>query len=137
MVATVREKSGKNKTFSRSGKVRELFKKSGKIFGIVKVSERLGDSVFRFIVHISSCNIYNRRIHKSFSRFWNAFGKDKKYAAKKGRRSIWHSMPDTFSNCGQWFLLWNSFFHIPSFSFHETQKEFENEEINIDGCKQS
>ena len=33
------------------GKVRKFFKKSGKIFDIVKVSEKTGISVFRFIVH--------------------------------------------------------------------------------------
>ena len=31
------------------GKVREFFKKSGKIFDIVKVSEKSGNSVFWFI----------------------------------------------------------------------------------------
>ena len=40
----VREKSAKNKNFSRSGK------SQGKIFDIVKVSEKLGNSVFQFIV---------------------------------------------------------------------------------------
>ena len=40
-VATVREKSGKNEHFSRSGK----------LFDIVKVSERSENSVFQFIVH--------------------------------------------------------------------------------------
>ena len=40
----VSEKSGKNKIF----KVRE---KSRKIFDIIKVSERSGNSVFWFIVH--------------------------------------------------------------------------------------
>ena len=57
VVATVREKSGKNKNFQGQGKVREFFKKSGKIFGIVKVSERSGDSVFRSIVHKTSSTI--------------------------------------------------------------------------------
>ena len=33
------------------GKVRKFFKKSGKIFHIVKVSEKTGISVFWFIVH--------------------------------------------------------------------------------------
>ena len=40
-VATVREKSGKTDNFLRPGK----------IFDIVKVSEKSGNSVFRFIVH--------------------------------------------------------------------------------------
>ena len=40
-VATVREKSGKTENFLRSGK----------IFDIVKVSEKSGNSVFRFTVH--------------------------------------------------------------------------------------
>ena len=40
-VATVREKSGKTDNFLRSGK----------IFDIVKVSEKSGNSVFRFTVH--------------------------------------------------------------------------------------
>ena len=86
---------GKTNIFQGQGKVREFFKKSGKIFGTVKLSERSGDSVFRFIVH------------KSSSKFWNAFsfGKDEKYAAKQAKRSIWHSTPDT-CNCGQWFSLW-------------------------------
>ena len=58
----VREKSGKNKNFLRSGK----------IFDIVKVSEKSGNSVFLFIIHNFS------------SRLWNAFsfGKDEKYAGK-------------------------------------------------------
>ena len=73
------------------GKVREkqkFFKvreKSGKIFDIVKVSEKSGNSVFRFIVL------------KFSSRLWNAFsfGKDEKYTAKQAKRSIltlyaWH-----------------------------------------------
>ena len=37
--------------FQGQGKVREFFKKSGKIFDIVKVSEKSGNSVFQFIVH--------------------------------------------------------------------------------------
>ena len=41
---------GKTKIFQGQGKVREFFKKSGKIFDIVKVSEMSGNSVFRFIV---------------------------------------------------------------------------------------
>ena len=40
-VATVREKSGKTENFLRSGK----------IFDIVKVSEKSGNSVFWFTVH--------------------------------------------------------------------------------------
>ena len=58
---------------------------SGKIFDIVKVSEKSGNSVFWFIVH------------KFSSRFWNAFsfGKGEKYAAKQAKRSIRHSTPDT------------------------------------------
>ena len=37
--------------FQGQGKVREFFKKSEKIFDIVKVSEKSANSVFRFIVH--------------------------------------------------------------------------------------
>ena len=64
--------------FQGQGKVREFFKKSGKIFDILKVSEKSGNSVFRFIVR------------KFSSRFWNAFsfGKDEKYAARQAKRSI-------------------------------------------------
>ena len=40
----------KRKIFQGQGKVREFFKKSGKIFDIVKVSEKSGNSVFRFLV---------------------------------------------------------------------------------------
>ena len=95
-VATVREKSGKNEDFQGQRKVRECFKKSGKIFDIVKVSEKSGYSVFRFIVH------------KFSSRLWNAFsfGKDEKYAAKQAKRSLWHSTTGTNSSFGQWFSLW-------------------------------
>ena len=42
---------GKLKIFQGQGKVGEFFKKSGKIFDIVKVSEKSGNSVFLFIVH--------------------------------------------------------------------------------------
>ena len=79
---------GKRKFF----KVRE---KSGKIFDIIKVSEKSGNSVFWFIVH------------KFSSRFWNAFsfGKDEKYAAKQAKQSIWLSTSDICSSCGQWFSL--------------------------------
>ena len=87
------------------GKVREkrmfykVRKKSGEIFGIFKVSEKSRNSIFRFIVH------------KFSSRFWNAisFRKDEKYAAKQPKRSVWHSMPDTCSSCGQWFSMWMLF----------------------------
>ena len=89
--------------------------RSGKSQGKIKIfqgrgkslvlSERSGNSVFRFIVH------------KSSSRFWNAFsfGKDDKYAAKQAKRSIWHSTPDTLSSWGQWFSLWmlSSIFLLP------------------------
>ena len=70
---------------------------SGKIFDIVKVSEKLGNSVFWFIVH------------KFSSRFWNAlffFWKRQKVCCKAREAiSIWHSSSDTCSSCGQWFLL--------------------------------
>ena len=64
----VREKPGKNKIFSSSGK----------IFDIVKVSEKSVNSVFWFIVH------------KFSSRLWNAFsfGKEEQYAAKQAKQSI-------------------------------------------------
>ena len=39
---------------SVKGKVREFFKKSGKIIDTVKVSEKSENSVLRFIVHKSS-----------------------------------------------------------------------------------
>ena len=41
----------KRKFFQGQGKVREFFKKSGKIFDIGKVSEKSGNSVFRFIAN--------------------------------------------------------------------------------------
>ena len=41
----------KLKIFQGQGKVGEFFKKSGKIFDVVKVSEKSGNSVFLFIVH--------------------------------------------------------------------------------------
>ena len=47
--------------FQGQGKVRKFFKTLGKIFDIVKVSEKSGNSVFRFI------------LHKFSSRFWNHF----------------------------------------------------------------
>ena len=50
---------GKPKIFQGQGKVGEFFKKSGKIFAIVKVSEKSGNSVFWFI-HV---------VHKFSSRF--------------------------------------------------------------------
>ena len=70
-VAAVTEKSGKKWKFFKV--VGKFFKKSGKIFDIVKVSEKSGNSVFRFIVH------------KCSSRLRNAFpfGEDEKYAAKQ------------------------------------------------------
>ena len=69
--------------------------RSGKIFDIFKFWEKSGNSVLWFTVH------------KFSSRLWNAssFGKDEKYAAKQTKRSIWHSMPDTYNSCGQWFSL--------------------------------
>ena len=46
---------GKTKSFQGQGKVREFVKKSAKIFDIViKVREKSGNSVFRFIVHTFS-----------------------------------------------------------------------------------
>ena len=80
-----------------SGKIfREFSKKGEKIFDIVRVSEKSGNSVFPFIVH------------KFSSIFWNAFsfGKYQKYTAKQAEWSVWHSMSDTCSSSGQWFLLW-------------------------------
>ena len=93
-VAIVREKSGKNENFSKSG---NFFKKSGKIFDIVKVSEKSGNSVFWFIY-----------FYKFSWRFWVvfSFGKDEKYAAKQAKQSIWHFTSDTCCSCGQWFSLW-------------------------------
>ena len=42
---------GKTKIYQGQGKVREFSKKSEKIFDIVRVSEKSGNSVFPFIVH--------------------------------------------------------------------------------------
>ena len=56
-VSTVREKSGKTKNFRGQGKVREFFKKSGKIFDTVKVRK------FCFPVYRS----------KLFFKTWNTF----------------------------------------------------------------
>ena len=56
LIATVREKSGKTENFSRSGKSQGIFKKSGKIFAIVKVSEKSGNSVFWFIHVVHKCS---------------------------------------------------------------------------------
>ena len=68
----------KPKIFLGQGNVREYFKKSGKIFDIVKVSEKSGNSVFRSIVH------------KCSSRFLNSFyfRTNEKYAAKQAKQSI-------------------------------------------------
>ena len=74
------------------------------IYWVAMVEEKSGNSVFRFIVH------------KFSSRLWNAFslGKNEKYAAKQAKRSIWHSIPDLCSSCGQWFSVWmNSFSLFP------------------------
>ena len=51
-LATVREKLGKIKNFSRSGKSQGICKRSGKISVLVKVSEKSGNFVFRF------CEVY-------------------------------------------------------------------------------
>ena len=83
--------------FQGQGKVRKFFKTLGKIFDIVKVSEKSGNSVFRFI------------LHKFSSRFWNHFLLEKTkrmLQSKTVKWSIWHSTPETCSSCGQWFLLW-------------------------------
>ena len=118
---------GKRKSFKVREKSGNFFKKkAGKIFDIVKVSEKSGNSVFWFI------------IHKFSSRLWHAFsfGKNETYAAKQAKRSIWHSTPDTCSSCGQWFsLIVNAFFHIPSSSFREKRKDVGNKEKNIDGLQ--
>ena len=48
-VTTVKEKSRKNENFSMSGKSQGVFfEKSGKVFDIVKVSEKSGNYVFGF-----------------------------------------------------------------------------------------
>ena len=71
-VAAVTEKSGKKmKIFQGRWKI--FLKKSVKIFDIVKVSEKSGNSVFRCIVHKCSS-----RLRNAFS-----FGEDEKYAAKQ------------------------------------------------------
>ena len=122
-VATVREKRKFFKVREKSGNVL----KSQKIFDIVKVSEKSGYSVFRFIVH------------KFSSRLWNAFsfGKDEKYAAKQAKLSLWHSTPGTYSSCGQWFSLWmlSSKFLLPLSA--KSVKNGENEKKNIDGLHKS
>ena len=51
----------------------EFLKKSGKIFDIVKVSEKSGNSVFLFIVQV---------FFKTF------FRKDEKYAVRQAKRLI-------------------------------------------------
>ena len=51
---------GKTKIFQGQGKVRKLFKKSGKIFDIVKASEKSGNSVFQFI-HTLKCISFQKR----------------------------------------------------------------------------
>ena len=120
-VATAREKSGKNKNFSRSGK------SQGKSLILSKSVKSSGNSVFRFIVHKFSSTLWN-----TFS-----FRKDEKYAVKQAQQSIWHSMPDIHlyvvvvvssfrSDC----FLPNSFFLL-----REKQKEVENEEKNIDSLQ--
>ena len=93
-VATAREKSGKNKKFSRSGKTQ------GKSLILSKSVKSSGNSVFRFIVH------------KFSSTLWNAFSfrKDEKYAVKQAQQSIWHWLyawhTPVCSSCGQWFSFW-------------------------------
>ena len=54
-----RKSQGKTKIFQGQGKVREFLKKSGKIFDIVKVSEKSGNSVFLPIVHKFSSRFSN------------------------------------------------------------------------------
>ena len=51
--------SGKNKNFQGQGKVREFFKNAGKIFDIGKVSEKSGNSIFRFIAYKFSAQFFN------------------------------------------------------------------------------
>ena len=54
---------GKTKSFQGQGKVREFVKKSAKIFDIVKVREKSGNSVFRFIVFFKTlkCIFFRKR----------------------------------------------------------------------------
>ena len=117
-VATVREKSGKNKFF----KVRE---KSGKILDIIKVSERSGNYVFWFIVH------------KFSSSLWNAFSfrKDEKYAVGQAKaiNSTLYAWPIVVVVVSGFSC--ECFLSIPSPSFREKRKETENEEKNIGGLQ--
>ena len=96
-VFKAREKSGKNENFFEVRESQWILKKSGKIFDIVKVSEKWGNSVIQFIVH------------KFSSRSWNTFsvGKDENCAAKEGKcgNSTWCT-PDTCSSCDQCFSFW-------------------------------
>ena len=55
----------------------EFLKKSGKIFDIVKVSEKSGNSVFLFIVQV-----FFKTLKCIF------FRKDEKYAVRQAKRSI-------------------------------------------------
>ena len=50
---------GKIKIFQGQGKVREFFKKSGKIFNIGKVSEKSGNSASRFTTNKFSARFFN------------------------------------------------------------------------------
>ena len=52
----------KPKIFLGQGNVWEYFKKSGKIFDIVKVSEKSGNSVFRSIVHKCSSRFISEQM---------------------------------------------------------------------------
>ena len=105
-----RKSQGKTKIFQGQGKVRKFFKKSGKIFDIVKVGEKSGNSVFQFVVH------------KFSSRLWDAFSflKDEKYAAKQAKQSIWHStlthVVVVVSGFRYECFLPNSFFLFPLFT---------------------
>ena len=77
-------------------KVRE---KSGKIFDIVKVSEKSGNSVFLFIVFID---------------FEMHFLSENTKSMPQSKQSDQHSTSNTCSSCGQWFscqcFFPNSFF---------------------------
>ena len=117
----VREKRKFFKVREKSGN----FLKSQEKSYIVKVSEKSGNSVFLFIVH-DFC-----------SRLWDAFSfeKDKKYATKQAKWSIWHSMPDivvVVSGFHCECFLSNSF----SLLLRKVERDW-NEEKNIDDLQKS
>ena len=118
-VATVRETSGENENFSRSGKSQ----KSGKIFDIVKVIEKSGNSIFRFIVHK-----FSSRLKKCifFRERWKVCCK----AISLTLRLTYVVVVVIDFRC-------ECFLPNPFFYPRKKRKEVENEEKNIDAYKKS